>query len=448
MLATALQPSNATAGTLRSLPQHSVVDNPADLQGAATATAAAGVTAAAAQSQEPQLPAAQAASAATGASADTSEAQLQQALQPQGAVQSQAETGPGANGTALLPVQALIAYPGALDRAAAMRAASAASGDDAAAAAAEAREAAVIAQHAHLQSELLIQTDADGAVTAAAAITQTTLGNVTTGAELVTFERRNDTATLGVVRLLPAQMQLPYPVKNLTEADFRNVSSLLRDRAAASAAAGANRTGYVAPKKGAAGSQEGKGAKGKPAGAAGAGCRTNRNAPCKFFILVSLHFVLSLFLLPVGITFCIVSTTVSPASCFHCCSLSCPVLPFERHPGVFLDLACPVCDRQRKIDWRMLQDVSEIAVELGFPACSVDRFVADPESGMTLPNPAIVPNFSQPIPPEGHEWIYPYSTQPHYLSQNAGPWCAFSPPAPIPDSESLCYLVSIIHEFI
>lgn len=70
----------------------------------------------------------------------------------------------------------------------------------------------------------------------------------------------------------------------------------------------------------------------------------------------------------------------------------------------------------------MLQDVSEIAVELGFPSCSVDQFVAEPESGMTLPNPAIVPNFSQPLPPEGHEWIYPYTTQPHYLSQNAGPW--------------------------
>lgn len=66
--------------------------------------------------------------------------------------------------------------------------------------------------------------------------------------------------------------------------------------------------------------------------------------------------------------------------------------------------------------------MSEIAVELGFPSCSVDRFVSDPETGMTLPNPALVPNFTQPEPPEGHEWIYPYASQPHYQSQNAGPW--------------------------
>ena len=63
-------------------------------------------------------------------------------------------------------------------------------------------------------------------------------------------------------------------------------------------------------------------------------------------------------------------------------------------------------------------------MELGFPACSVDRFVADPESGMTLPNPAIVPNFTHLVPPEGHDWIYPFTTLPHYHSQNAGPWCA------------------------
>ena len=69
------------------------------------------------------------------------------------------------------------------------------------------------------------------------------------------------------------------------------------------------------------------------------------------------------------------------------------------------------------------QDLSEIAVELGIPACSVDRFVADPESGMTLPNPAIVPNFTHLVPPEGHDWIYPFTTLPHYHSQNAGPWC-------------------------
>lgn len=80
------------------------------------------------------------------------------------------------------------------------------------------------------------------------------------------------------------------------------------------------------------------------------------------------------------------------------------------------------CPDQISKSYFLLQDVSEIAVELGFPSCSVDQFVAEPESGMTLPNPAIVPNFSQPIPPEGHEWIYPYTTQPHYLSQNAGPW--------------------------
>lgn len=71
-----------------------------------------------------------------------------------------------------------------------------------------------------------------------------------------------------------------------------------------------------------------------------------------------------------------------------------------------------------------MQDMSEIAVELGFPACSVDRFVADPESGITLPNPALVPNHTRADPPEGHDWIYPYTTQPHYQSQNAGPWCA------------------------
>ena len=69
-----------------------------------------------------------------------------------------------------------------------------------------------------------------------------------------------------------------------------------------------------------------------------------------------------------------------------------------------------------------MQDMSEIAVELGFPSCSVDRFVADPESGITLPNPALVPNFTRTVAPEGHEWIYPFTTQPHYQSQNAGPW--------------------------
>lgn len=67
-------------------------------------------------------------------------------------------------------------------------------------------------------------------------------------------------------------------------------------------------------------------------------------------------------------------------------------------------------------------------MELGFPACSVDRFVADPESGMTLPNPAIVPNFTHLVPPEGHDWIYPFTTLPHYHSQNAGPWCAVRRP--------------------
>ena len=62
-------------------------------------------------------------------------------------------------------------------------------------------------------------------------------------------------------------------------------------------------------------------------------------------------------------------------------------------------------------------------MELGFPACSVDRFVADPESGITLPNPALVPNFTRGrTRPRATSWIYPYTTQPHYQSQNAGPW--------------------------
>ena len=82
----------------------------------------------------------------------------------------------------------------------------------------------------------------------------------------------------------------------------------------------------------------------------------------------------------------------------------------------------PSCTPKIDYAWLTCQDMSEIAVELGFPACSVDRFVADPESGITLPNPALVPNFTRSDPPEGHSWIYPYTTQPHYQSQNAGPW--------------------------
>ncbi|EIE21518.1 hypothetical protein COCSUDRAFT_66927 [Coccomyxa subellipsoidea C-169] len=344
VLATALQHSNATAGTLLSLPQQSVVDNPTEPQ--------AKLTLPTPEQQKPEIDPLPALDAA--AAAGVGQQQL-----PEQAAAAGGTGGTGGSGI-LLPAQALDVYPGALDGAAAARLAAATAGDPAAAGGEPAKdpegtEGEVIAQHAHTQSELLIQTDADGAVTAAAAISQTTVGNVTTGAELVKFERGNDTATLGVVRLLPAQMQLPYPMhRNATEAELRNVSSLLRDRSAGGAAKTGNRTGHILRKK--AGKEEGK--KGQPAGAVGGasgGCHKNQNAPCKFFLL----------------------------------------------------------------------DVSEIAVELGFPSCSVDQFVADPESGMTLPNPAIVPNFSQPVPPEGHKWIYPYTTQPHYLSQNAGPWYVY-----------------------
>ncbi|CAL8469510.1 g9051 [Coccomyxa elongata] len=391
VLAIALQPSNATAGTLRSLPQQSIVLDPGDLQ-------SAGGTAAASTEEQKLIPepppAAQAASEAASGSEGQQQQQQQQPeqaldkteetraqLQPEqaaasagesvgtGAVQpadvlpsgeggqqqqqqqpEQAASVGGTVGTGgLLPAQALDAYPGALDGAGAALAAAAGAQNSSAVAEGE---AAVIAQHALTQSELIIQTDAEGMVTAAAAISQTSVGIVTTGAEYVAFERGNDTAKLGLVRLLPAQMILPYPAqKNLTEADFRNVSSLLRDRSGANVTT-ANRTGIF---RRATGKEEGKGGKAGKGQPGGSGCGKNRNAPCKFFVL----------------------------------------------------------------------DVSEVAVELGFPSCSVDQFVADPESGMTLPNPAIVPNFSQPIPPKGHEWIYPYSTQPHYLSQNAGPWYVY-----------------------
>ncbi|CAL5229778.1 g13167 [Coccomyxa viridis] len=84
------------------------------------------------------------------------------------------------------------------------------------------------------------------------------------------------------------------------------------------------------------------------------------------------------------------------------------------------------CKRDRNAPCKFfILDMSEIAVELGFPSCSVDRFVADPESGITLPNPALVPNFTRAQAPEGHDWIYPFTTQPHYQSQNAGPWYVY-----------------------
>ena len=256
---------------MRSLPQQSVVEDPTEQQTAVT-------------SSEQSKPDAEPVIASQATSAASGEAGQQQQPQPEQA----AAVGDTGGTASLLPAQALDAYPGALDGAAALRAAATA-GDAAATAgdpATTGGEGTLIAQHAHTQSELVIQTDADGAVTAAAAISQTTVGNVTTGAELVAFERKNDTATLGVVRLLPAQLQLPYPVhRNATEAEQRNVSSLLRDRSAAGGAKAANRTGHGARK--AAGKKEGRGGKGQQAGGGAAGCHKNRNAPCKFFLLVS-----------------------------------------------------------------------------------------------------------------------------------------------------------------
>ncbi len=275
VLATALQHSNATAGTLLSLPQQSVVDNPTEPQ--------ANLTLPTSEQQKPEIDPLPALDAVAAAGVG------QQQLPEQAAAAG--GTGGTRGSGILLPAQALDVYPGALDGAAAARLAAATAGDPAAAGGEPAKdpegtEGEVIAQHAHTQSELLIQTDADGAVTAAAAISQTTVGNVTTGAELVKFERGNDTATLGVVRLLPAQMQLPYPMpRNATEAELRNVSSLLRDRSAGGAAKTGNRTGHISRKK--AGKEEGK--KGQPAGAVGGasgGCHKNQNAPCKFFLLV------------------------------------------------------------------------------------------------------------------------------------------------------------------
>lgn len=341
--------------------------------------------------------------------------------------QEQPEQADSVGGTvesgAVLPTQAVDAYPGALDGAAAALAAAAGAQNSSAVAEGE---AAVIAQHALTQSELIIQTDAEGMVTAAAAISQTSVGNVTTGAEYVAFERGNDTAKLGLVRLLPAQMMLPYPAhKNLTEADFRNVSSLLRDRSGANATT-ANRTGIF---RRATGKEEGKGGKAGKLQPGGSGCGKNRNAPCKFFVLVIPPQGLPL--VPGLKTICSSVGNLSDR-CTQCLAMNAYRLLVRQEPpqaAIFKDckLHAMVMGSQvsMPVSWRQVarvQDVSEVAVELGFPSCSVDQFVADPESGMTLPNPAIVPNFSQPIPPEGHEWIYPYSTQPHYLSQNAGPW--------------------------
>jgi hypothetical protein len=300
---------------MRSLPQQSVVEDPTEPQTAAAVTSSEEPK----PDAEPVPSSSQATSAASGEGAQKQQQQQQQqrpeeaaaAGEPRGtgslmpaqgaggtggdalslpvqAAEGSGGTGSslpaqgtgGSNGTgSLLPAQALDAYPGALDGAAARRAAATA-GD----AVATEGEGTLIAQHAHTQSELLIQTDADGAVTAAAAISQTMVGNVTTGAKFIAFERKNDTAKLGVVRLLPAQLQLPYPVlRNASEAELRNVSSLLRDRTAAKMA---NRTGHGARK--AAGKEEGlggRGGKGQQAGGSG-GCGKNRNAPCKFFLLV------------------------------------------------------------------------------------------------------------------------------------------------------------------
>ena len=51
--------------------------------------------------------------------------------------------------------------------------------------------------------------------------------------------------------------------------------------------------------------------------------------------------------------------------------------------------------------------------------------MSDPETGMMLPDPKFVaPNATIPEAAAGTEWIYPYTSSPHYHSQNAGPWCA------------------------
>ena len=53
-----------------------------------------------------------------------------------------------------------------------------------------------------------------------------------------------------------------------------------------------------------------------------------------------------------------------------------------------------------------------------------ELLVADPENGIILPNPQpIFPNGTVPEAPPHHGWMYPYTTMPHYHSQNAGPWC-------------------------
>ena len=51
------------------------------------------------------------------------------------------------------------------------------------------------------------------------------------------------------------------------------------------------------------------------------------------------------------------------------------------------------------------------------------RLATDPETGMMLLDPKFVaPNVTISEPPNGQEWIYPYTVAPHYQSQNAGPW--------------------------
>ena len=147
------------------------------------------------------------------------------------------------------------------------------------------------------------------------------------------------------------------------------------------------------------------------------GCSQDKAAaPCKFFILVCVPptDICGLHMCPAPVLL------TAEETCPGC--IACPKVQENMHAG-------PTSAEERNISRVSLnrsvaQDVSEIAVELGFPSCSVDRFVADPETGVILPNPAIVPNFTQLTPPEGHDWIYPFATLPHYHSQNAGPWCA------------------------
>lgn len=145
------------------------------------------------------------------------------------------------------------------------------------------------------QSEMIIQTDENGTAVAAKALSQTLVGSNITGAEYITFLRdQNGSATLGMIRLLPVQMQHPYPgVKRGSNADARNMTSLLRDR---SAGRNASRPEEAAGKPGgnaAAAAEARPGKKDAPGKGKGlgqgilGGCRENRAAPCKFFILVS-----------------------------------------------------------------------------------------------------------------------------------------------------------------